>query len=403
MDVQKIRKDFPILAREVNGKPLVYFDNAATSQTPIQVIDVIVDYYKNYNANIHRGVHALSQEATDAYEAARQKIQKHFNAAHPHEIIFTSGTTHSINIVSNGYAHLLKKGDELIVSALEHHSNIVPWQMLCEKTGALLKVIPMNEDGVLLMEEYDKLLSDKTRLVFVNHVSNALGTVNPIESIIEKAHAIGAEVLIDGAQASPHIQADVQALDVDYYVTSAHKLCGPTGIGILYGKESALKRLPPYQGGGEMIAEVTFEKTTYAGLPHKFEAGTPNISGGIAFGAALDYINNIGMNQIAAYEDELLQYGTTALEKIPGLKIYGTAPQKTAVISFNVKGIHPYDIGSILDKLGIAVRTGHHCAQPIMDYYQIPGTVRASFSFYNTFEEIDSMVEALKKAIQMLQ
>ncbi|MDB2314378.1 cysteine desulfurase [Flavobacteriaceae bacterium] len=403
MDVQKIRKDFPILAREVNGKPLVYFDNAATSQTPIQVIDVIVDYYKNYNANIHRGVHALSQEATDAYEAARQKIQKHFNAAHPHEIIFTSGTTHSINIVSNGYAHLLKKGDELIVSALEHHSNIVPWQMLCEKTGALLKVIPMNEDGVLLMEEYDKLLSDKTRLVFVNHVSNALGTVNPIESIIEKAHAIGAEVLIDGAQASPHIQADVQALDVDYYVTSAHKLCGPTGIGILYGKESALKRLPPYQGGGEMIAEVTFEKTTYAGLPHKFEAGTPNISGGIAFGAALDYINNIGMNQIAAYEEELLQYGTAALEKIPGLKIYGTAPQKTAVISFNVKGIHPYDIGSILDKLGIAVRTGHHCAQPIMDYYQIPGTVRASFSFYNTFEEIDSMVEALKKAIQMLQ
>ena len=403
MDVQKIRKDFPILAREVNGKPLVYFDNAATSQTPIQVIDVIVDYYKNYNANIHRGVHALSQEATDAYEAARQKIQKHFNAAHPHEIIFTSGTTHSINIVSNGYAHLLKKGDELIVSALEHHSNIVPWQMLCEKTGALLKVIPMNEDGVLLMEEYDKLLSDKTRLVFVNHVSNALGTVNPIELIIEKAHAIGAEVLIDGAQASPHIQADVQALDVDYYVTSAHKLCGPTGIGILYGKESALKRLPPYQGGGEMIAEVTFEKTTYAGLPHKFEAGTPNISGGIAFGAALDYINNIGMNQIAAYEEELLQYGTAALEKIPGLKIYGTAPQKTAVISFNMKGIHPYDIGSILDKLGIAVRTGHHCAQPIMDYYQIPGTVRASFSFYNTFEEIDSMVEALKKAIQMLQ
>ena len=403
MDVQKIRKDFPILAREVNGKPLVYFDNAATSQTPIQVIDVIVDYYKNYNANIHRGVHALSQEATDAYEAARQKIQKHFNAAHPHEIIFTSGTTHSINIVSNGYAHLLKKGDELIVSALEHHSNIVPWQMLCEKTGALLKVIPMNEDGVLLMEEYDKLLSDKTRLVFVNHVSNALGTVNPIESIIEKAHAIGAEVLIDGAQASPHIQADVQALDVDYYVTSAHKLCGPTGIGILYGKESALKRLPPYQGGGEMIAEVTFEKTTYAGLPHKFEAGTPNISGGIAFGAALDYINNIGMNHIAAYEEELLHYGTAALEKIPGLKIYGTAPQKTAVISFNMKGIHPYDIGSILDKLGIAVRTGHHCAQPIMDYYQIPGTVRASFSFYNTFEEIDSMVEALKKAIQMLQ
>ena len=403
MDVQKIRKDFPILSREVNGRPLVYFDNAATSQTPLQVIDVITDYYKNYNANIHRGVHALSQEATDAYEAARQKIQKHFNAAHPFEIIFTSGTTHSINIVSNGYAQSLQKGDELIVSALEHHSNIVPWQMLCEKTGAILKVIPMNQQGVLLMEEYEKLLSDKTKLVFVNHVSNALGTVNPIKAIIEKAHAVGAQVLIDGAQASPHIRADVQALDVDYYVTSAHKLCGPTGIGMLYGKESAFKRLPPYQGGGEMIAEVTFKKTTYADLPHKFEAGTPNIAGGIAFGAALDYINNIGMDQIAAYEEELLQYATAALEKIPGLKIYGTAPQKTAVISFNVEGIHPYDIGSILDKLGIAVRTGHHCAQPIMDFYQIPGTVRASFSFYNTFEEIDSMIAALKKALEMLQ
>lgn len=403
MDVQKIRKDFPILQREVNGQPLVYFDNAATSQTPVQVIDTIVDYYKNFNANIHRGVHSLSQEATDAYEAARKKIQKHFNAAQSHEIIFTSGTTHSINIVSNGYAELLKKGDQLIVSALEHHSNIVPWQMLCEKTGAVLKVIPMNEDGVLIMEAYEKLLSDKTKLVFVNHVSNALGTVNPIKEIIDKAHAVGAQVLIDGAQSSPHIQADVQALDVDYYVTSAHKLCGPTGVGMLYGKQSALKRLPPYQGGGEMIAEVTFEKTTYADLPHKFEAGTPNIAGGIAFGAALDYINNIGMDQIAAYEEELLNYATDLLKKIPGLKIYGIAPQKTAVVSFNVEGIHPYDIGSILDKLGIAVRTGHHCAQPIMDYYQIPGTVRASFSFYNTFEEIDSMVEALKKAIQMLQ
>ena len=403
MDVQKIRKDFPILNREVNGKPLVYFDNAATSQTPVQVIETIADYYKNYNANIHRGVHALSQEATDVYEAARRKIQKHFNATQSHEIIFTSGTTHSINIVSNGYAQLLKKGDELIVSALEHHSNIVPWQMLCEKTGAILKVIPMNQDGVLIMSEYEKLLSGKTRLVFVNHVSNALGTVNPIEKIITKAHTVGAEVLIDGAQASPHIRADVQALDVDYYVTSAHKLCGPTGIGMLYGKESALKRLPPSQGGGEMIAEVTFEKTTYADLPHKFEAGTPNIAGGIAFGAALDYINAIGMEQIATYEEELLQYATYKLGKIPGLKIYGTAPKKTAVISFNVEGIHPYDIGSILDKLGIAVRTGHHCAQPIMDYYQIPGTVRASFSFYNTFEEINSMVEALKKAITMLQ
>ena len=403
MDVQKIRKDFPILQREVNGHPLVYFDNAATSQTPLQVIDVIADYYKKYNANIHRGVHTLSQEATDAYEAARQKIQKHFNAAHAHEIIFTSGTTHSINIVSNGYEQLLGPGDELIVSALEHHSNIVPWQMLCEKSGAVLKVIPMNEGGVLLMEEYDKLLSEKTKLVFVNHVSNALGTVNPIAEIIEKAHAVGAEVLIDGAQSAPHIQADVQALGVDYYVTSAHKLCGPTGIGMLYGKASALNRLPPYQGGGEMIAEVTFEKTTYAGLPHKFEAGTPNIAGGIAFGAALDYINAIGMTEIAQYEAELLAYATASLLKIPGVKIYGVAPEKTAVISFNVQGSHPYDIGSILDKMGIAVRTGHHCAQPIMDYYQIPGTVRASLSFYNTYEEIDRMLEALKKAIQMLQ
>jgi cysteine desulfurase / selenocysteine lyase len=403
MDVQKIRNDFPILQRKVNGKPLVYFDNAATSQTPIQVIDTIVDYYKNYNANIHRGVHTLSQEATELYELARQKIQKHFNAAQAHEIIFTSGTTHSINIVSNGYAQILSKGDEVIVSALEHHSNIVPWQMMCEKTGAVLKVIPMNEDGVLIMEEYDQLLSNTTKLVFVNHVSNALGTVNPIEEIITKAHAVGAEVLIDGAQASPHIKADVQALDVDYYVTSAHKLCGPTGVGMLYGKQSALNRLPPYQGGGEMIAEVTFEKTTYADLPHKFEAGTPNIAGGIGFGAALDYLNTIGMEEIAAYEEQLLKYATTALNNIPGVKIYGVAPQKTAVISFNVTGIHPYDIGSILDQLGIAVRTGHHCAQPIMDFYQIPGTVRASFSFYNTFQEIDSMVEALKKAIQMLQ
>ena len=403
IDVKKIRKDFPILERQVNGYPLVYFDNAATSQTPIQVIDTIVDYYKNYNANIHRGVHSLSQEATDAYEAARQKIQSHFNAAHPYEIIFTSGTTHSINIIASGYSELLKAGDELLVSALEHHSNIVPWQMLCDRTGAILKVIPMDEQGVLILDELDKLLSDKTKLVFVNHVSNALGTVNPISEIIDKTHAVGAEVLVDGAQASPHIQADVQTLNVDYYVTSAHKLCGPTGVGMLFGKQAALAKLPPYQGGGEMIAEVTFEKTTYAGLPHKFEAGTPNISGGIGFGAALDYMNSIGMENIAAYEEELLVHGTKELMKIPGLKIYGEAAYKTAVISFNVGAIHPYDIGSILDKMGIAVRTGHHCAQPIMDFYKIPGTVRASFSFYNTFEEIDLMVVALKKAITMLQ
>ena len=402
-DVNNIRKDFPILSRTVNGQPLVYFDNAATSQTPNQVIDVIADYYRNYNANIHRGVHTLSQEATDAYEAARNTIKSHFNAAHAHEIIMTSGTTHSINIIASGYTQLLKKGDELIVSAMEHHSNIVPWQMLCERTGAILKVIPMNHSGVLEMDVFNDLLCEKTKLVFVNHVSNALGTVNPIEEIIKQAHAVNAKVLIDGAQAAPHIKADVQALDVDFYVTSAHKLCGPTGVGMLYGKENILNLLPPYQGGGEMIAEVRFEKTTYADLPHKFEAGTPNIAGGIAFGAALDYMNGIGLKAIAAYEQELLDYGTDKLKAIEGVKIYGEAPQKTAVISFNVNEIHPYDIGSILDKLGIAVRTGHHCAQPIMDFYKIPGTVRASFSFYNTKEEIDMMIKALNRAIQMLK
>ena len=402
-DVNNIRKDFPILSRTVNGNPLVYFDNAATSQTPNQVIEVIADYYRNYNSNIHRGVHTLSQEATDAYEAARNKIKTHFNTAKAHEIILTSGTTHSINIVASGYSEILEEGDELIVSAMEHHSNIVPWQMLCERTGAILKVIPMTQSGVLEMNVFEALLSEKTKLVFVNHVSNALGTVNPIAEIITKAHSVGAKVLIDGAQASPHIKADVQALDIDYYVTSAHKLCGPTGVGMLYGKEELLNTLPPYQGGGEMIAEVTFEKTTYADLPHKFEAGTPNIAGGIAFGAALDYMNGIGFETIAAYEHELLEYATSKLKEIEGLKIYGEAPQKTAVVSFNINEIHPYDIGSILDKLGIAVRTGHHCAQPVMDFYKIPGTVRASFSFYNTKEEIDQMILALKRAMTMLQ
>ena len=402
-DLNNIRKDFPILERTVNGQPLVYFDNAATSQTPNQVIDVIADYYRNYNSNIHRGVHTLSQEATDAYEGARKTIQNHFNAAHPHEIIMTSGTTHSINIIASGYTQILQAGDELLVSAMEHHSNIVPWQMLCERTGAVLKVIPMNQTGVLEMEAYKALLSEKTKLVFVNHVSNALGTVNPIDQIIKEAHAIGAKVLIDGAQAAPHIKADVQTLDIDFYVTSAHKLCGPTGVGMLYGKESLLNMLPPYQGGGEMIAEVRFEKTTYADLPHKFEAGTPNIAGGIAFGAALDYMNGIGFDAIAAYEQELLDYAAEQLKAIAGVRIYGEAPQKTAVVSFNVNEIHPYDIGSILDKLGIAVRTGHHCAQPIMEFYKIPGTVRASFSFYNTKEEIDTMIKALKRAIQMLE
>ncbi len=403
LDVNKIRADFPILSRKVNGQPLVYFDNAATSQTPTQVIEVITDYYTRLNSNIHRGVHKLSQEATEAYEAARKTIQQHFNAAHAQEIILTAGTTESINLIASGYTSLLKTDDELLISALEHHSNIVPWQMLCERTGAQLKVIPMTERGTLDMDAFDTLLNSKTALVFVNHVSNALGTVNPIEQIISKAHAVGAEVLIDGAQACPHIKPNVQELDADYYVTSAHKLCGPTGVGMLYGKGELLNKLPPYQGGGEMIATVTFEKTTYADLPHKFEAGTPNIAGGIAFGAALDYMNSIGFNEIAAYEEELLNHATTALKQIPGVKIYGEAIEKTAVISFNVEGIHPYDIGSILDQMGIAVRTGHHCAQPIMDYYQIPGTVRASFSFYNTKDEIDRMVEGLKKAISMLQ
>ncbi|WP_317170438.1 cysteine desulfurase [Galbibacter sp. BG1] len=402
IDIQKIREDFPILKRKVNGYPLVYFDNAATSQTPQQVINCIVDYYSNYNANIHRGVHTLSQEATDKYEQARIKIQEHFNAKKAKEIIHTSGTTHAINLVANGFSTLLKEGDELIVSALEHHSNIVPWQMLCERTGAKLKVIPMSNDGELLMDAYAELLSDKTKLVFCNHISNALGVINPIEEIIEKAHAVGAAVLVDGAQACPHLKPDVQALDVDFYVASAHKMCGPTGVGILYGKEEWLSKLPPYQGGGEMIAEVTFEKTTYADLPHKFEAGTPNICGGIAFGAAIDYMNSIGFENILAYENELLAYGTEKLSEIDGLKIYGNTSKKASVISFNIEGIHPYDIGTIVDKLGIAVRTGHHCAQPIMDFFKIPGTVRASFAFYNTKEEIDGLVAAVKKAKMML-
>ncbi|WP_417799946.1 aminotransferase class V-fold PLP-dependent enzyme [Tenacibaculum sp.] len=399
--IDKIRADFPILKREVHGKKLVYLDNGATSQTPQVVIDAIVDYYSSYNANIHRGVHTLSQEATDKYEEARIKIQKHFNAKHSYEIILTSGTTHGVNIVASGFASILQEGDEVIVSALEHHSNIVPWQMLCEKTGAILKVIPMDEEGSLRMDLYHELLTPKTKLVFCNHVSNALGTINPIKEIIHAAHKFGAYVLIDGAQAVPHIKPDVQALDADFYVASAHKMCGPTGVGVLYGKEELLQLLPPYQGGGEMIETVTFEKTTYAGLPHKFEAGTPNICGGIAFGVAVDYMNSVGFSNIEKQENELLSYATQELEKIDGLKIYGTS-NKTSVISFNLEGIHPYDVGAILDKLGVAVRTGHHCAQPIMDFFGIPGTVRASFSFYNTKEEVNVLVNAVKKAQMML-
>lgn len=401
-DVQKIRADFPILSQKVNGKPLVYFDNGATSQKPQVVIDAIEKYYSTYNANIHRGVHTLSQLATDAYEAARNTIQAHINAKHNYEVIFTSGTTFGINLVANGMAAFIKPGDEVMVSALEHHSNIVPWQFLCEKTGAKLVVIPMNEKGELVVSEFDNLLSDKTKLVAVNHISNALGTINPIEYIIKKAHEKGAAVLIDGAQATPHLKPDVQALNCDFYVFSGHKICGPTGVGILYGKEEWLRKLPPYQGGGEMIAEVTFEKTTYADLPNKFEAGTPNIEGGIVLGTAIDYMNSVGFEAIATYENELLTYGTKKLQEIEGLTIYGTSENKASVISFNINGIHPYDIGAIIDKLGIAVRTGHHCAQPIMNYFNIPGTIRASFAFYNTKEEIDIFVEALKKAQLML-
>lgn len=402
IDIQKIRADFPILSQKVNGKPLVYFDNGATSQKPKVVIEAISKYYEEINANIHRGVHTLSQLATDAYEVSRGKIQAHINAKFAHEVIFTSGTTHGINAVANGFASLLNSDDEVLVSALEHHSNIVPWQMLCEKTGATLKVIPMNENGELILSEYEKLLSNKTKIVTVNHISNALGTINPIEFMIKKAHEVGAAILIDGAQAVPHLKPDVQALDCDFYVFSGHKICGPTGIGILYGKEEWLRKLPPYQGGGEMIATVTFEKTTYADLPHKFEAGTPNIAGGIVLGIAIDYLNQIGFDNIANYEHELLEYGTKKLLEIEGLKIIGTAKEKTSVISFTIDGIHPYDIGTIIDKLGIAVRTGHHCAQPIMDFYKISGTIRASFAFYNTKEEIDALVEAVKKAQMML-
>lgn len=402
IDIQSIRADFPILKEKVNGKPLVYFDNAATAQKPQVVLDAIHQYYDTLNANIHRGVHTLSQLATDAYEEARRKVQQHLNAPQEKEIIFTAGTTFGINLVAHGFGSLLKKGDEVLISAMEHHSNIVPWQFLCGRTGARLKVIPMDETGTLDLKAFEGLVNENTKVIAVTHVSNALGTVNPIQYIIERGHQYGAAVLIDGAQATPHIKPDVQALDCDFYVFSGHKVCGPTGTGVLYGKEEWLHKLPPYQGGGEMIQTVTFEKTTYACLPHKFEAGTPHIAGGIALGVALDYLNGIGFEQIGAYEHELLEYGTQKLLEIEGLKIVGTAVEKTAVISFNIEGIHPYDIGVIVDKLGIAVRTGHHCTQPIMDFFGIPGTVRASFSFYNTKEEIDIFVAAVKKAKEML-
>jgi cysteine desulfurase/selenocysteine lyase len=402
LNIEQIRKDFPVLHQEVNGKPLVYFDNAASTQKPKVVIDRIADYYSNEHSNIHRGVHSLSAAATEEYELARKTVQGHFNAEFDHEIIFTKGTTDGINLVANGFAKsFLKEGDEVLVSELEHHSNIVPWQMACEQTGAILKVIPITDSGEWIMEKFHNLLSDKTKIVAVNHVSNALGTINPITEVIEAARIKGIPVLLDGAQAVPHMAVDVQALDCDFYVLSGHKLFGPTGIGVLYGKEEWLNKLPPYQGGGDMIKTVSFEKTTYNELPFKFEAGTPNIAGVLGLKSAVDYVNEIGLEAIAEYEQELLEYGTEKLSQIEGLKIYGTAKNKASVISFLLDGIHPYDAGTILDKLGIAVRTGHHCTQPVMTRFGIPGTVRASFAFYNTKEEIDALYEGLLRVKKM--
>ena len=401
-DVYKIREDFPILNKKINGTDLVYFDNAATSQTPKQVIQKIVDYYEQYNSNIHRGLHSLSTDATNQYELSRKIIQKHFGIKNNHEVIFTSGTTHGINIVSSGLESQINSSDELIVSEMEHHSNIVPWQILCEKTDAKLKVIPINKEGSLDIDTFKTMLNKNVKFVFINHVSNSLGTINPIEEIIELAHKNNSKVLLDGAQGAAHFKINLSEINVDYYVASAHKLCGPTGVGFLYGKSELLEALPPYQGGGEMISSVTFEKTEYADLPYKFEAGTPNISGVIGFGAAIDYMNDIGFDNIESYEQELLKYATDRLKEISGIKIYGNSGNKISVISFNLSNHHPSDIGSILDQFGIAVRTGQHCTQPVMDYYNIPGTVRVSLSFYNTKSEIDLFIDALEKTSNML-
>ena len=401
-DVYKIREDFPILNNKINGTDLVYFDNAATSQTPKQVIRKIVDYYEKYNSNIHRGLHSLSADATNQYELSRKKIQNHFGIKNDFEVIFTSGTTHGINIVSSGLESQISSSDELILSEMEHHSNIVPWQILCEKTDAKLNVIPMKDDGSLDIEAFKKMLNKNVKFVFVSHVSNSLGTINPIEEIIDLSHKNNTKVLVDGAQGAAHFKINLSEIDADYYVASAHKLCGPTGVGFLYGKSELLEELPPYQGGGEMISSVTFNKTEYADLPHKFEAGTPNISGVIGFGAAIDYMNEIGFDNIESYEQELLKYATDKLNKIPGIKIYGNSANKISVISFNLSNHHPSDLGSILDQFGIAVRTGQHCTQPVMDYYKIPGTVRVSLSFYNTKSEIDVLIDALIKASNML-
>lgn len=402
LDIAQIRADFPILSEKVNDHDLVYFDNAATSQKPKVVIDAISNYYTRINSNIHRGVHYLSQRATDAFEETRIKVQQHLNAAHSHEIIFTKGTTDGINLVASSYGHsFIKEGDEVIITNMEHHSNIVPWQLICAQVGASLKIVPINDAGELDLETYKKLLNEKTKLVAVNHISNALGTINDVKEITKAAHAVGAVVLIDGAQSVPHMNVDVQDLDADFYTFSAHKMCGPTGLGVLYGKEDLLNSMPPYQGGGEMIKEVFLDHSTFADLPHKFEAGTPNISEVVAFGTAIDYLNEIGWDFIHDQEKELLDYATAKLSSIEGLKIYGEAEKKASVISFLLEGIHPYDVGMILDKLGIAVRTGHHCTQPIMDRFGIPGTVRASFAFYNTTEEIDRLYEGLLRVKTM--
>jgi cysteine desulfurase/selenocysteine lyase len=401
--VEMCRFHFPLLRQQVNGKPLVYFDNAATSQKPQVVIDAITKYYHEENSNIHRGVHYLSEKATQSYEGARVKVQKFINARSTQEIIFTRGTTEAINLVAASYGRKnVNAGDEVVVSAMEHHSNIVPWQMLCEERGATLRVIPMNDAGELLIDEYEKLLNGRTKIVAVVHISNALGTINPIKNIIELAHKRGIPVLVDGAQAVPHSRVDMQDLDCDFYAFSSHKMFGPTGVGVLYGKKELLEKMPPYQGGGDMIKSVTFEKTTYNDLPYKFEAGTPNIAGGIGLGAAIDYINGMDLSAVAAYEHELLAYGTKKLLEIPGLKIIGTAKEKASVISFVLDGIHPHDIGTILDYEGVAIRTGHHCAQPVMQRYGIPATARASFAFYNTKDEIDVLVKAIYKVKEVL-
>tara|TARA_B100000674_G_scaffold214095_1_gene175501 strand:+ start:166 stop:1380 length:1215 start_codon:yes stop_codon:yes gene_type:complete len=401
-DVSKIREQFPILKREVNGRDLVYFDNGASTQKLQSVIDTVSNYYKEENSNVHRGVHFLSGLATDKFEESREVIRKFVGAKHAHEIIFTKGTTDSINLVANGFRSLLKKGDEIIISELEHHSNIVPWQMCCEYSGAVLKIIPLKDNGELEIKKFESLLSEKTKLVAISHISNSLGTINPIQEFIEKSHKVGAKVLIDGAQAASHISLNMQELDVDMYCFSAHKMYGPTGVGVLYGKEDVLNEIPPYQGGGEMIKEVSFEKTTYACLPHKFEAGTPNIAGVIAFKSAIEFISDLGFNIIAEHENNLLEYATKEILKIEGVKIYGTSENKSGIISFNIDGIHPYDIGVLLDKMGIAIRTGHHCTQPIMERFNIPGTARISLAIYNTIEEIDVCIASIKKAKQML-